>query len=42
MASPNATNATNFCNVNDNGSSINSNASYSTGVCFGLRERQTE
>lgn len=42
MASPNATNAANFCNVNDNGSSNNNNASNSNGVCFGLRERQTE
>ena len=42
MASPNASNSTNFCNVNDNGSSNNNNASNSNGVCFGLRERQTE
>lgn len=41
MASPNATNATNFCNVHSDGSS-NSGASYSNGVCFGLRDRETE
>ena len=42
MASPNATNATNFCNVNRDGSSNNNNASNSNGVCFGLRDRETE
>lgn len=42
MASPNASNTTNFCNVNSDGSSYANNASYSYGVCFGLRDRETE
>lgn len=42
MASPNASNSDNFCNVNSDGSSNNSNASNSYGVCFGLRDRETE
>ena len=43
LASPDATNATNFCNVNSDGSSNNNNnASNSNGVCFGLRDRETE
>lgn len=42
MASPNATNATNFCSVHGDGSSNAVNASYSNGVCFGLRDRETE
>lgn len=36
LASPNATNAANFCNVLSDGSSSNFNASNSYGVCFGL------
>lgn len=36
LASPNATNATNFCNVNSDGSSTTSAASNSNGVCFGF------
>lgn len=42
MASPNASNSTNFCNVNSDGSSNNNNASNGGGVCFGLRDRETE
>lgn len=42
MASPYATNATYFCAVNSDGSSNNNNASNSNGVCFGLRDRETE
>lgn len=43
MASPNASNSTNFCNVNSDGSSNNNNnASNSNGVCFGLRDRETK
>ena len=42
MASPNASNSDNFCNVNSDGSSNNNTASNSNGVCFGLRERQTK
>lgn len=42
LASPNASNSTNFCNVNSDGSSNNNNASNSNGVCFGLRDRETE
>nr|DAK94145.1 MAG TPA: hypothetical protein [Caudoviricetes sp.] len=42
MASPNASNSDNFCNVNDDGSSNNNNASNSFGVGFGLRGRETE
>lgn len=42
MASPNASNSTNFCNVNSDGSSSYYDASSSHGVCFGLRGRETE
>lgn len=36
LASPDATDATNFCNVNSGGSSGDNNASGSYGVCFGF------
>lgn len=36
LASPRATNATDFCSVNSGGSSNDGDASYSGGVCFGL------
>lgn len=36
LASPNATNSTYFCYVDDNGSSYGTNASTSNGVCFGF------
>ena len=42
MASPDASYSTNICNVNSDGSSNNNNASNSNGVCFGLRDRETE
>lgn len=42
MASPSATYATNFCGVNSDGSSNIGDASGSGGVCFGLRDRETE
>ena len=35
--SPNASNTTNFCNVNSNGNANNNNASNSNGVAFGFR-----
>lgn len=35
--SPNASNSTNFCNVNSNGNANNNNASNSNGVAFGFR-----
>lgn len=34
--SPNGSNATNFCNVNSDGTANNNNASNSNGVAFGL------
>lgn len=37
--SPNASNSTNFCNVNSNGNANNNNnASNSRGVCFGFHK----
>ncbi|MFR0871821.1 MAG: DUF6273 domain-containing protein [Oscillospiraceae bacterium] len=35
--SPNASNTTNFCNVNSNGNANSNNASNSNGVAFGFR-----
>nr|DAW47530.1 MAG TPA: hypothetical protein [Caudoviricetes sp.] len=36
LASPNASNTTNFCNVNNNGNANNNNASNSFGVAPGF------
>ena len=42
MASPNASYSTYFCIVSSDGCSNYYIASYSDGVCFGLRGRETE